>query len=308
MSRSPLTLAALATAAIPALAPVDARAVSGPLGTDSAHIVDDEGRAWLIIAPQHAAAGAALDAEAALLERLAQEVAADKLPFAVLEPRGRASLPEGGHACIYRAPQGRELDYGQLDPRGKLARNLGEMLGKIHELSPKIADELGLPTYDSEEYRTRCLVELDEAARTSHVPPNLLRRWEQALENVAMWRFSTVLTHGDLAAEQVLVEGGAVETVLGWSAAAVADPAADLAWLIAALPDDVTDTIIETYALTRSEEPDPHLQTRAILAGEFAVARWLLHGVRNDEADVVTDAVQMLRELDSDVGEEPLHS
>src|SRR5690625_8039397 len=68
-----------------------------------------------------------------------------------------------------------------------------------------------------------------------------------------MWRFSTVLTHGDLAAEQVLVEGGAVETVLGWSAAAVADPAADLAWLIAALPDDVTDTIIETYAL-RSEE------------------------------------------------------
>src|SRR5690625_7519739 len=115
-------LAALATAAIPALAPVDARAVSGPLGTDSAHIVDDEARAWLIIAPQHAAAGAALDAEAALVERLAQEVASDKLPFAVLEPRGRARLPEGGHACIYREPPGREGDHGQSGPRGKRTR------------------------------------------------------------------------------------------------------------------------------------------------------------------------------------------
>lgn len=306
MSRSPLTLAALATAAIPALAPVDARPVPGPLGTDAAQIVDDEGQAWLIIAPQHAAAGAALDAEAALLERFSAEVEAGNLPFSVLEPRGWASLPEGGRACIYRAPRGRELNYGQLEPRGKLARNLGEALGKIHELSPKIADELGLPTYDSEDYRTRCLVELDEAARTSHVPANLLRRWEQALENVAMWRFSTVMTHGDLAAEQVLVHQGAVQTVLGWSEASIADPAEDLAWLITALPDDITDTIIETYALTRSEEPDKHLQTRAILAGEFAVARWLLHGVRNDEADVIEDAVHMLRELDADVGEEPL--
>jgi len=306
VSRSPLTLAALATAAIPALAPVDARAVPGPLGTDAAKIVDDAGRDWLIIAPQHAAAGAALDAEAALLERLGQEAAAGNLPFAVLEPRGWSTLPEGGRACIYRAPQGRELHYGQLEPRGQLARNLGAMLGKIHELSPKIAEDLSLPTYDSEEYRTRQLVELDEAARTGHVPTNLLRRWERALENVALWRFSSVMTHGDLAQELVLVSDQSVATVLGWSRARVADPADDLAWLLTALPEDVTDTIVETYALTRSEEPDPHLQTRAILAGEFAVARWLLYGVRNDESDVVADAVGMLRDLEADLGDEPL--
>lgn len=297
MSRSPLTLAALATAAIPTLAPVDARAVAGPLSTDAAQIVDDAGHVWLIIAPQNSAAGAALDAEAALLEQLGGQ----DLPFAVLEPAGWANLPEGGRACIYRAPSGRVLNYGQLEPRGKLARNLGTALGRIHELKPRIADDLGLATYDSEDYRTRCLVELDEAARTSHVPSPLLRRWERALENVAFWRFSTVFTHGDLAAEQVLVRDAKVSTILGWSQACVADPANDLAWLITALPDDVTDTIIESYAVARSEEPDKHLQTRAILAGEFAVARWLLHGVRTDDHEIVDDAVQMLRELDTDL-------
>lgn len=301
MSRSPLTLAALATAAIPALAPVDARAVAGPVGTDSAQIVDDAGRVWLITAPQNSAAGAGLDAEAALLERLQAKVGDKALPFTVLEPAGWAPLPEGGRACLYQAPRGRVLNYGQLQPRGNLARALGEAIGKIHELSPKIADDLGLPNYDSEDYRTRCLVELDEAARTGHVPAGLLRRWERALENVALWKFSTVFTHGDLAAEQVLIHEGKVSTVLGWNQACVADPASDLAWLITALPEDVTDTIIESYALTRSEEPDKHLQTRAILAGEFAVARWLLHGARTEDQEVIDDAVQMLRELDSDL-------
>lgn len=301
MSRSPLTLAALATAALPTLTPVEARAAAGPPDTDAAHVVDDSGRSWLIIAPQTLAAGAALDAEAALLEALRGEIASKNLAFNVLEPSGWAPLPEGGRACVYQAPRGRALDPGRLEPRGSLARNLGTAIGQIHELNPKIAEDLGLPSYDSEDYRTRCLVELDEAARTGHVPPRLLRRWEGALENVALWRFSTTVTHGDLAPEQLLMHEDQVTMVLGWSQTSIADPAADLAWLIASLEQDITDTIIESYALTRSEEPDKYLAARATLAGEFAVARWLLHGTRNSDDSVVSDAAQMLRELDGDL-------
>lgn len=301
MSRSPLTLAALATVAIPTLAPVDAQPAAGPPNTDAARIVDESGQVWLIIAPRTLAAGAALDAEAALLEVLKSEIATQKLSFNVLEPSGWAQLPEGGRACVYRAPRGRALDYGEIHSRGKLARELGAVIGQIHELNPKIADNLGLPNYDAEDYRTRCLVELDEAARTSHIPARLLRRWEGALENVALWRFSPVLTHGDLAPEQVLVNQGKPTTVLGWSQASVADPAADLAWLISALEQEITDTVIEAYALARSEEPDKYLVSRAALAGEFAVARWLLHGTRTQDDAVVFDAVQMLQELDADL-------
>jgi hypothetical protein len=55
---------------------------------------------------------------------------------------------------------------------------------------------------------------------------------------------------------------------------------------------------MEAYQLRRTELTDPHLADRALLAGELALARWLLYGVRSGDDDVVADAVQMLDELD----------
>lgn len=57
------------------------------------------------------------------------------------------------------------------------------------------------------------------------------------------------------------------------------------------------DPIVEAYHLRRTELRDPHLATRALLAGELAVARWLLHGVHTGDDAVVGDAIQMLEEL-----------
>ena len=76
----------------------------------------------------------------------------------------------------------------------------------------------------------------------------------------------------------------------------MADPADDLAWLVVAAPADAVDSILEAYQLRRTELTDPHLLDRAMLAGELALARWLLHGVRTGDPDVVVDdAVGMLR-------------
>src|SRR5699024_11369882 len=52
----------------------------------------------------------------------------------VLDPKGWAPLEEGGNACIYTAPSGDVLDFSRIEPRSRLARNLGRMLGAIHEI------------------------------------------------------------------------------------------------------------------------------------------------------------------------------
>ena len=44
---------------------------------------------------------------------------------------------------------------------------------------------------------------------------------------------------------------------------------------------------------------DPHLTDRALLAGELALARWLLYGVRTHDAEIIDDAVAMLEDLDA---------
>ena len=306
--RSPLALAALATAAVPGL---DVVATRSPQSTTTdfqvTGVLDSGGRHWVVRCPRHASAGAALEAEIALLGNLAPEVSSGTLPFAVPEPAGFAALPEGGRAMVYRQLRGRPLDLSRLRPGPGLAADLGRSLAALHELPARIVEDAGLPVYDAEAYRKRCLAEVDEAARTGHVPTTVLQRWERALEDVALWRFRATPVHGDLAEEHVLVLDDEVSAVLSFSEAHVGDPAVDLAWLLASAPEDCLDAIEEAYALARPENADSHLSDRAQLVSELALARWLMHGVHSGDDRVVADAVGMLQDLAADVeGAEPI--
>lgn len=305
MARSPLVLAALATVAVPGLDAIDVRRSSHPgPGIDAAVVVDAQGRRWVVRAPQDAAAGAALEAEIALLEGLAAAADRGDLPFAVPRPAGSVALDEGGRAVVHPQLTGRPLRLETLGPGPGLAAALGRLIATIHELPTDVVEHAGLPVYDAEAYRVRRLSEVDEAARTGLVPASLLRRWERALEDVSLWRFVPTVVHGDLSAEHVLCDHDEPTAVLGWSEAKVADPADDLAWLLVAAPQEAVDPIIEAYHLRRTELRDPNLASRALLAGELAVARWLLHGVHTQDQGVVDDACGMLRELEDHIARE----
>jgi len=298
--RSPLALAALATVAIPGLDAYDVRRPARP-GTDFdvAVVIDSTRQRWVVRAPVHAAAGAALEAEVALLQSLAHHVDDGSLPFEVPRPAGFAHLPEGGRAAVHPEVPGTPLQLDALHPGPGLAASVGRAIAALHELPTSVVEAAGLPVYDAATYRQRRLSEVDEAARTGKVPPTLLRRWERMLEDVSLWRFRPTVVHGDLSAEHVLVQGDRVTGVLDWGDAIVADPADDLAWLMVAAPQDAADSIMEAYQLRRTELIDPHLHDRALLAGELALVRWLLYGVRSGRADVVDDAVEMLTDLDA---------
>lgn len=303
--RSPLALAALATAAVPGLDAVEVRRPRNPSpGVDAAVVVDAEGRRWVVRAPQNAVAGAGLEAEVALAARLVEHVDAGRLPFDVPRPSGFVELPEGGRAVVHPQLPGRALHLEDLGPGPGLAAEVGRAIAAIHELPPSVVEDAGLPSYEADEYRRRRLAELDEAARTGRVPAGLLRRWERALEDVAVWRFRPVVVHGDLSADHILCSAERPVAVLGWSEAKVADPADDLAWLLVAAPHEAVDAILEAYTLRRTEMRDPHLETRALLAGELALARWLLHGVRSEDPAIVEDATAMLAELAEQTAEE----
>mgnify|MGYP007115082292 CR=1 FL=1 len=44
-----------------------------------------------------------------------------------------------------------------------------------------------------------------------------------------------------------------------------------------------------------------HLGDRALLAGELALARWLMHGVRARDGQIIDDAIAMLGQLEVDL-------
>jgi macrolide phosphotransferase len=294
--RSPLVLAALASVAVPGLVPLTARALPGGDDVDAAQVADELDRQWVVRAPRTPAAAALLEQEWRFLGTLT-----GRLPFAVPIVAGTVALPDGGRAGAHRALDGEPLDPAQLVPGPGLAAAVGRALAAVHDLPPRLVEDAELPVYTAPEFRGRRLAELDRAAATAHVPAGLLARWERALEEAGAWRFTPCVVHGDLAAENVLVAGDEVVGLLGWGQTRVADPADDLAWLVAGASEEATESVLEAYAHHRRDAPDRDLLRRARLSGELAVGRWLLHGTTNGDEAVVADAVGMLTELEASV-------
>ena len=300
-SWSSYALAAMADAAVRGLEPVRAKpaAPTAP-EVDTAVVEDDMGRQWLVRAPRTPAAGVRLEREAGLLR-----VLAGKLPFEVPKVAGTAMLKGGGRAVVCELVRGTPLQPSTLTPGPGLAASLGRSLAAVHDLPVQVAEEAGLAVYGVEEYRQRRMAEVDRAAGTGLVPTALLARWESALEEAGAWRFAPCFLHGDLAAETVLTERGKVSGILDWADARVADPADDLAWLAIGAEEHAYESVIEAYVVGRREQPDRHLARRARLAGELAVARWLLPGVAAADDDVIRDAERMLSDLDLALADTP---
>jgi aminoglycoside phosphotransferase (APT) family kinase protein len=305
VTRSPLALAALASAAVRGLNPISSTAPDHDGGDfDVAFVDDDRGQRWVVRAPRRVNAALSIEAEARVLAELRRQ-----LPVAVPEPVA-FPLPEGGRAVIYPFLPGTVLHAAQLLPGPGLAVEIGRIIAALHEIPPERFDQAGVPTYSATEYRERRLAELDQAARSGHVPTRLMTRWEHALEDVGRWGFSSVPIHGDLAAEHILVDRAGprgpdqarVSGVLDWAESRVADPADDLAWVVLGASPEALDTVLEAYAMGRREQPDRYLLERASLAGELALVRWLLSGVASDDQSVIDRAVWAMRDLDQRQG------
>jgi macrolide phosphotransferase len=310
VTRTPLALAALASAAVSGLDPADVQGAVQLPGHqfEVAFITDTEHRRWVVRAPLTAAAGAQMDAAVSLLGMLSR-----RLPFSVPTPKGFVALEEGGRASVYTYLVGRPLNFGRLPAGPGIAAELGRALAALHNVDRALFDEAGLPSYDADTYRTRRLSDLDRAAATGHVPTGLLARWERSLEEVSLWRFAPTPTHGNLTGAHVLAvfdddsdaATGRVRGLTSWEDAKVADPADDFAALVTLASPAAFDSVLEAYAHARVDRPDKNLERRARLAGELKLVSELLTAVgfadqSGDQGGVEACAAR-LRRLDADI-------
>ena len=305
MARSPLWLAAAALAALPGADIITTRAASVPGDFDAAEIMVADKHTYLVIVPRDDLAGAAQQADIAVLRELRLLTEHEKLPFGIPLVKGSGKLSSGERVLVTTVLRGAPIEPASLVAGPGLAADLGRSIAAIHELPTSFADRLGLDVYTADEYRQRHLAQLDAAAETGLVPPVLLERWESALDDVSLWRFNPVFVHGDLAPEFVLASAdGQVASISGWSNARVADPADDLAWILASAAPEAADSVLEAYQMRRTETRDPRLAERAMLLSELAIARWLHYGVREQDQAVIADAQVMLADLAAAVASE----
>ncbi|GAA3671076.1 hypothetical protein GCM10023081_06760 [Arthrobacter ginkgonis] len=298
-----MELAAIATAAVPGLSPTGVAGMADDADDfDSALIVDDRRNRWRVRSPRHEEASMRLETELAALRSFSPGIRAG-LPF--LLPSVAGTVRQGPlRTFVYNHVPGSLYDLESLVALGgRTAEDLGKVMAAIHGLPPSVVDRADLPSYTANEFRQRKLNELDQAATTGRIPARLLRRWEHALEDAALWRFNPTVVHGDLHEDHMLLEDGRITAVTGWTDLRIGDPADDFAWLAAAHEQSFADAVLEAYVGVRGEQADPHIMRRAALAAEFALAQWLVKGLLTSDEERTDEAAQMLRELDEDIAE-----
>ena len=299
--RTPLELAAIATAAVPGLQPTAvAPSPDDATDFDAALLETADGRRWRIRTPRGTEASARLETEMLVLRAFEPSVRAE-LPFQMPAVAGTVRLG-GLTTCVYTNLTGTVRGLDELAAgSAELARDIGRALAAIHALPQGIVDRADLPVYTANEFRQRRLNELDQAATTGKIPPVLLRRWEQAMEDVTMWRFLPTVVHGDLHEDNLMIEDDRVTAVTGWTDLRIGDPADDIAWLVASNEPAFVDSVLAAYHEARTEPVDPQLARRAALAAEFALAQYLVKAIALEDAEAAKDGEEMLAQLAEDI-------
>jgi len=138
--------------------------------------------------------------------------------------------------------------------------------------------------------------ELDKAAGTGRVPAKLLSRWEEALEDVGLFRFHTTVTHGTVSQDSIYVSDQSVVAVSDFSHLSISDPAEDLKYLAGgALPSTFEDALLHYRSIR--ESADENIQQRSQLYSELELASWLNHCLATGEERAISDAEAMLEDL-----------
>ncbi len=312
MARSPLTLAAAATAALSQASGVRTsitaagRLSEGAGGRyDSALVHLDDGTRLVVRVPESDEAEADASREAAALAALTAGVRA-MLPFRAPEVLGQARI-DGRTARVETHLPGYRVDAAHIPAGRGVATAVATAIAGIHDLPTSIVQSAGLPSRTAAQVRSDTERLLDRAEATGRLPFGLLRRWSRAIALDGLWNVEpTVVLGGIDPASFTLIDVDGVPTVdglLAWGGLSVGDPAEDLRW-IASAPDAAPD-VIAAYAAAAGRSPDTMLAERARLHAELEFAKWLVHGHESASDSVMTDAVALLTSLDESVRDEP---
>ncbi|WP_202107297.1 phosphotransferase [Agromyces seonyuensis] len=299
MARPPLTLAALATAAVPGLevraARPHTRGAGG--GFDAVRLDTADHGALIVRAPRSETAEAEQSADAVALRAFTPGIRS-RLPFDVPSALGQAPLAQT-RVLVYDFLPGAGRTADELTETEALAVSVGRAIAAVHALPPSFVADAGLPRATAEETRARASALLRRAQSTGKLPVALANRWERAVDDDALWRFKPTVVNGALTADSFLVEGDHVSAVIGWHALQVGDPAVDLHWMLTSR-GSFAEAALSAYTLA-DEGADALMAQRALLWGELELARWLLHGVDRRDAEIVADAVDLLDSLVDEV-------
>ena len=283
MASSPLILAALAKAALPAAKFRSAKALprEGREPINSALLTDSDGIQFIVRESRNAKGNLKLATETQCIRAVK---GAGNLPFRVPNLVSESTTPDGHTLQILEFVYGSATELEHLRSTEPELHQVGLAIGSIHALNIEKIRQCGLPEFSPTETRESHIADLDRAAATGRIPAALLQRWESALEDLDLFRFQPTVVHGNLNTGSILELDGEVSGVTNWSELHIGDPAEDFGVFASNSDPDVLDAVKFAYFELR-DEADSNLAQRATLYSELAVATYLVSSLTEGRAE-----------------------
>lgn len=295
MASSPLILAALAKAAMPGAKFKQAKALprEGREPVNTAVLTDADGIQYVVREARGPKGNLKLATETQCIRAVKS---AGILPFRVPNLVADTTTFDGNTLQISEFVYGSPLALDNLRSSDPELRNVGLAIAAIHGLSIEKIRQSGVPEFTASQVREARISEMDRAAGTGRIPATLLQRWESALEDLDLFRFSPVVVHGNLVNGSILELDGDVAGVINWSNLRIGDPAEDFITFAASLDPEPLDAVKFAY-FERRDEVDANLAQRATLYSELAVATYLVNSLAAGRTDDVDWAVSELETI-----------
>ncbi|MBX3312338.1 MAG: macrolide 2'-phosphotransferase [Microbacteriaceae bacterium] len=293
MAKPQFTLAALATQALPGISFTKTFPVHSDSNYFSAVLRDETGTGYVVQLPKNTAAETLVAEEMLALNALTQ-AARDALPFAVPAFLGQAPYGKT-RAVIFSEVPGVEATANRLD--ATVAYRIGEAIAAIHSLPANVVSDAGLKTNTPISARETVSEILNRVEESGSAPADLMIRWGRAVDDPSLWNFTPRTIVNPLAADSFKILEGSVVAVSGWAGLSIGDPAIDLKWLLAGVPNAIAQVALDRYAEVLGVELTTAFRNRILLYAELELARWLIHGLDTGDSGIIEDAVAMLRSL-----------
>lgn len=294
MANTPITLAALATSAVPGLQVTGYRAVRLDDSVEHSVILETSEGEVLVQLPTSSSAEVHHSAKILGQSALTPGVR-EQLPFDAPRVLG-ITRKDDTRAIVSSYLSGDHFDVEDLTEDAILLASLAQALAAIHMLPLHVVTQQGLRARTPSDARLDAHELVERSYQSGLVPETVSRHWNSILSDVPLWDFQPLVIHGTLSDETLLVTDDAVSGVLDWSGLSIGDPAVDFAWLWAA-GEEVVTTTLDFYTAAHSANAVSGIVERSRFWHELEIARWLLHGLEHKDDEIIADAVELFDQL-----------
>jgi hypothetical protein len=133
------------------------------------------------------------------------------------------------------------------------------------------------------------------------IPQSIISRWNQLVSIDGLWKFTTVLTHGDMKSGDALFEPHrGLSALMNWENWKISDPARDFAWLYGSGVDEhERNLVLSGYGRVMGSLEDPRIVPRARLWAQMAIVRDFLSALDSGNHDAIVSARTAVSQLAS---------